>query len=66
MANQSIETVRVNIEYREGCVYVSSNDVPGLWLRGIDSNRVFNNIAPAIKALYKYNRGIDVEVDITV
>jgi hypothetical protein len=65
MVAQSIETVRVNVEYREGCVYVSSNDVPGLWLWGKNSAQVFNNIAPAIKILYKYNRGMDVEVEIT-
>jgi hypothetical protein len=66
MTDQTIETVRIKIEERERCVYVSSDDVPGLWLWGKDQNRVFNSITPAIKALYKHNRGIDVEVEITV
>ncbi len=66
MTDQTIETVQVKIEEREGYVYVSSDDVPGLWLWGKDSNQIFNNIAPAIKTLYKHNRGIDVEVDITM
>ena len=66
MTDQTIETVRIKIEEREGCVYVSSDDVPGLWLWGKDSDQVLNNVVPAIKVLYKHNRGIDVEVDITV
>jgi hypothetical protein len=63
MARQPIETVRIKIERRGDCVYVSSEDVPGLWLWGKDPDQVLNNIAPAIKALYKHNRGIDVEVE---
>ncbi|MEW6332510.1 MAG: hypothetical protein AB1560_13715 [Pseudomonadota bacterium] len=63
MADQPIETVRIKIEHREGCIYVSSDDVPGLWLWGKNSDQVLNNISPAIKSLYKHNRGIDVEVE---
>jgi len=59
---QPIEVVRIRIEKRAGSIYVSSADVPGLWLWGKDPERVFKNIAPAIQTLYKYNRGMDVEV----
>lgn len=58
-----METVRIKIEHRAGSIYVSSDDVPGLWLWGKDPDQVLNNVAPAIKALYKHNRGIEVEVE---
>ncbi len=63
MAEQSMETVRIKIEHRAGSIYVSSDDVPGLWLWGKDPDQVLNNVAPAIKALYKHNHGIEVEVE---
>lgn len=62
MAEHPIETVRIKISYEDGCFYVSSEDIEGLWLWGHDLEVLFNNIGPAIKILYKYNRGMEVEV----
>lgn len=55
-------TVKIRIENRGGCIYVSSDDVEGLWIWGKDPEQVFQNIIPAIQTLYKYNHGIEVEV----
>lgn len=57
-----IETIRIKIENRDGCLYISSDDVPGLWLWGNDPEIVMRNIAPAIKTLYRDNRGLEIEV----
>ncbi len=62
MAEHPIETVRIKVVTRDGRLYVSSDDVPGLWLWGKDPEQVFKNIGPAIRVLYKYNRGMEVEV----
>lgn len=56
------ETVRIKVECRSGRFYVSSDDVPGLWLWGSDFEELMEDIAPTIKDLYKFNRGMDVEV----
>jgi hypothetical protein len=56
------ETVRIRIERRGSRFYVSSNDIEGLWLWGSDFEELMEDIAPAIKQLYKFNRGMDVEV----
>ena len=61
-SEKPLETVRIKIEHRVGGVYISSTDVPGLWLWGEDVEQVFKNIIPAIRVLYKYNRNLDVEV----
>ena len=60
---QPFEIVRIKISKRDGRFYISSDDVPGLWLWGNDLARLLKNIAPAIQYLYKYNRGIEVEVE---
>ena len=60
---RSTETVRIRVEYRsDGRFYVSSDDVPGLFLWGSDFEELMEDIAPTIKDLYKFNRGMDVEV----
>ena len=63
MADDSFETVKVKIARRNGCFYISSDDVPGLWLWGKNLEQLLKNTAPAIRTLYKYNRGVDVEVE---
>ena len=59
---QPTEIIRITIENRDGCLYISSKDVPGLWLWGKDPEIVVRNIVPAIKTLYRDNRGLEVEV----
>jgi predicted RNase H-like HicB family nuclease len=60
--NTTIAVIELTVEQRAGYTYVSSKDVPGLHLWGDDEEKVFRNIAPAIKILFKRNRGLDVEV----
>ena len=59
----STEQVTIKVESREGRTYVSSDDVPGLWLWGSDPERVFGDIIPAITALYRHNRALRVRVE---
>lgn len=59
---QQIETVKIKIARRDGRFYISSDDVPGLWLWGSDLGKLFEDVAPTIQDLYRMNRGIDVEV----
>ena len=54
--------VRINVENREGTVYVSSDEVPGLWLWGTDPELVLRNLVPAIQSLFKHNRHTEVRV----
>ena len=63
MANR-YETVHVKISYRGHRYYVSSNDLPGLWLWGENLDELLDDIGPTIQDLYKYNRGIDVDVEV--
>ncbi|HEX9626105.1 MAG TPA: hypothetical protein VGA00_04130 [Acidiferrobacterales bacterium] len=55
-------SVTIKTESRAGTIYVSSEDIEGLWLWGSDPDLLFRNIAPAIKTLYKHNYGIEVIV----
>ena len=61
-ANTPIAVIELNIENRGGYVYVSSEDVPGLHLWGDDIQKVCQKIIPAIKLLFRLNRGLDIEV----
>ncbi len=54
--------IKLEMEQREGLFYVSSADVPGLHLAGYDMRKVLADVVPAIKYLFKMNRGLDVEV----
>ena len=58
-----VEEVQVNVEARGSQVYVSSTDVPGLWLWGSDPGALFDQIPSAIEALYRHNRGERVRVE---
>ena len=53
-----LATVHIKIDARaDGTVYISSNDMPGLWLWGKDQDSVFRSIIPTIEELYKYGQG---------
>jgi hypothetical protein len=54
--------VRLKVVSSEGRIYISSDDVPGLYLWGTDPEEVFESVVPAIKELFKHNKGMDVEV----
>jgi hypothetical protein len=56
-------TVCVTLEDREdGGLRVSSTKLPGLILSGPDKAAVVAKIAPAIKAIFKAAKGLDVTV----
>ena len=62
MARKPIETVRIEIAKRNDRFYISSVDIPGLWLWGKDLKELFEDLSPSIQYLYKQNRGLDVVV----
>lgn len=61
-ANSSGAVIRVRIKRSGGYIRATSKDVPGLFLCSQDSETLERNIIPAIKLLFKLNRGLDVEV----
>ena len=54
--------IEVQFKTQDGYLHVTSEQVPGLYLCGPDPQDVIDDIIPAIKALFKLNRGWDVEV----
>ena len=62
MTTEPIDVIHLNRETRDGVLYISSDDLPGLWLWGNDPEVVFNNVIPTIAKLYMYNNGINVEI----
>ena len=57
-----LATIHIKIEIRnDGTVYISSNDMPGLWLWGKNQDQVFQSIIPTIEELYKDQQGEAVE-----
>lgn len=66
MPEESLATIRIKIQTRrDGTVYISSDDIPGLWLWGRDRDQVFRSIAPTIEELYRHNKGRTVKVRVT-
>lgn len=62
MPEESLATIRIKIHTRrDGIIYISSEDMPGLWLWGRDHDQVFRGIAPTIEELYKLNEGRTVK-----
>jgi len=67
MFDTAISVVEIRIEVMDSPkggkqYWVTSEDVPGLFLAGSDLAQLYKDIAPAIQTLFKSNRGIDVEV----
>ena len=63
MSEKPLTTVRIKIQTRsDGTVYISSDDMPGLWLWGKDHDQLFRSIVPTIEELYKLNEGRIVKV----
>jgi hypothetical protein len=62
MPEKPLTTVRIKIQTRlDGTIYISSDDMPGLWLWGRDHGQVFRSIAPTIEELYRLNEGRTVK-----
>ena len=55
MPMKPLATVRIKIETRDGTIYITSNDVPGLWLWGRDPDKLFQSVIPTIAEIYKHN-----------
>jgi len=62
MHNKPIATIHLERESTDGVLYISSKDLPGLWLWGPDPEQVFKDVAPTIVKLYEYNEGLIVEI----
>ncbi len=60
MNQEPIKVVHLKIEQQNGGVFVSSDQMPGLWLWGPDPERVFHDVIPAMENLYKHSHGVDV------
>ena len=58
----NISRVRLSVRERHGRIFISSEDVPGLYLWGSDPDKVWQSVIPAIKSLFKHNEGREVEV----
>jgi len=61
-APRSGTLIQIKIQQENGFYYITSDDVPGLHLWGDNIEVLFSDIIPAIKALYKHNKGIEVEL----
>lgn len=58
MSKKLLATIRIKIQTRrDGTIYISSDDMPGLWLWGKDHGQVFRSIVPTIEELYRLNEG---------
>jgi hypothetical protein len=58
MSEKPLATIHIKIQSRsDGTVYISSDDMPGLWLWGKDHDQVFRSIIPTIEELYRLNEG---------
>lgn len=62
MPTEPIAVIHLKREMRDGVLYISSDDLPGLWLWGNDPEAVFSNVMPTITKLYMYNNDINVEI----
>ena len=62
MNNKLIATIHLDKKSSDGVLYLSSKDLPGLWIWGPDPEQVFKDVIPTIAKLYQYNDGLAVEV----
>ena len=62
MPMKPLATIHIKSEVRtDGTVYISSDDLPGLWLWGKDHDLVYRSIIPTIEELYKHGQGRTVK-----
>ena len=54
--------IRVNVKEEPGFFYADSPDLPGLHVCGKTEEQTCTTVIKAIKALFKHNRKMDVEV----
>ena len=64
MTGNGEEVIRLDIKNTPtGQMFVSSDDVPGLYLWGTDPEQVFGDVIPVLKVLYRENQRLDVDVE---
>lgn len=62
MIERAAELVTIEVQSKEYGIYVTSDDVPGLYLWGHDPEVVFADVAPTIQSLYLHNQRRHVSV----
>ena len=62
MTLDSALIIRVNIKEEPGFFYADSQDLPGLHVCGKSPEQICATVIKAVKALFKHNRNMDVEV----
>lgn len=62
MYSELIATIHLDKKNKDGVLYISSKDLPGLWVWGTDPEQVQNDVIPTITKMYQYNDGLKVEI----
>lgn len=62
MTQDAALIVRVNLRREAGMFYADSPDLLGLHICGQTAEQTCLTVMKAVKALFKHNRGMDVEV----
>ena len=65
VAERLVGRVNLQMENRGDTFYVSSSDLPGLFLWGKDVDAVLGKVKPTIRELFRLNRELDVSVQET-
>jgi len=58
---KKLGSIKIKIESKEDGIYISSDDMPGLWLWG-NPDTVFQDLIPTIQKLYELSHGKNVDV----
>ncbi len=62
MTQDTTMIVELDVRESEGMWFVTSKNLDGLNVCGDTIESTYQSVVKAVKALYKYNRGFDVEV----
>jgi hypothetical protein len=62
MTQSLLGRIHLQVEDRHGTLYVSSKDLPGLFLWGNDPEDVLAKVKPTIRQLFRLNEHVDVSV----
>ena len=62
MTQDSALIIRVNLRKESGMFYADSSDLLGLHVCGTTPEKTCQTVIKAVKALFKHNRNMDVDV----
>ena len=62
MTQSATLVIKVDIREDAGIYYASSPDLMGLHLRGPSKEKICESVVKTVKALFKHNRQMDVDV----